>query len=131
MRGDDADHLKKDILNWCEPVLGDRIVDAYSVFFGDNHDDLRTMARHHIRLWRLILSQEKRRAAEARRDLLRLAARSRLGAEAVDAIDRLVLDELVDVAAVRFQGSPGTARLYSRAMIAAATILTETRLVAA
>lgn len=131
MRVDDADNFKRDILTWCEPVVGDRIVEAYAVFFGDNHEELRSMARQHIRLWRLILSQEKRRAAEARRDLLRLAARSRLGAEAVDAIDRLVLDELVDVAAARFQGSPGLARLYSRAMIAAATTLTETRLVAA
>jgi hypothetical protein len=131
MRVDDPGDIRKEMLSWSEPVLGDRIVEAYAACFGDNHEHLRLVARQHIRLWRMIIAQDKRRAAEARRDLLRLAALGRLGVEAVDAIDRLVLDELIDVTAARFQGSPVMARRYSRAMIEAATTLTETRFVAA
>jgi hypothetical protein len=131
MRFDDAADIKKDILAWSEPIAGDRILEAYHACFGLNEEQVRPMVRQHIRLWRLIISGEKRRAFDARRDLLRIAALSRVTAEAIDAIDSLVLDELVDVMASRFQGSPLTARNYSRLMVQAATTLTETRLAAA
>ena len=131
MRFDETNDFRRDMLDWSEPIVGDRIVDAYNSCFGGNQGFSKPMARQHIRLWRMIIGCDKRRATDARRDLLRLAGLSRLGAEAVDAIDRLVLDELVDVMASRFQGSPSTARSYGRLMIEAATTLTETRLAAA
>ena len=131
MRFDDAADIKQDMWAWSEPIVGDRIVEAYDACFGGDRGQMRPIARQHLRLWRLIISGDKRRAADARRDLLRLAAISRLTTEAIDAIDKLVLDELVDIMASRFRGSPGTARLYSRLMVEAATTLTETRLAAA
>jgi hypothetical protein len=131
MRLDDTDDIRRDILDWSEPVVSDRIADAYDVCFGGNAELCKPMSRQHTRLWRLIISSDKRRAADARRDLLRLARASRLGAEALDAIDRLVLDELVDVIASRFQGSPAATRRYSRLVVEAAATLTETRLVSA
>lgn len=131
MRFDDAVDTRTDLLAWSEPIVGDRIVEAYSACFGENDKYFRPMARQHIRLWRGIIAGHRQRAADARRDLLRLAALAQLGPETIDAIDRLVLDELVDIAAVRFQGSPSTARRYSRVMIEAATTLTEARVRAA
>ncbi|MDE2362680.1 MAG: hypothetical protein KGM42_08370 [Hyphomicrobiales bacterium] len=132
MRLDDNQiHMKSDVLAWSEPIIGDRIVEAYFACLGDNEAQVRPVARQHIRLWRAILSGEKRVASEARGDLLRLAAIARLGVEAVDSIDRLVLDELIDVLSSWLQRSPSAARAYSRIMIEAATTLTEARYAAA
>lgn len=131
MRLDDTDDIRLDILDWCEPVVGDRISDAYDACFGGNQDFCKPLARQHTRLWRLIIGADKRRAAEARRDLVRLARACRLGPEALDAIDRLVLDELIDVITSRFQGSPANTRRYGRLLIEASATLTETRLAAA
>lgn len=131
MRFDDADDVRQDMMEWSEPIVGDRIMDAYNVCFGGNQNFCKPLARQHIRLWRMVIGCDKRRAAEARRDLLRLASVSRLGAEAIDAIDRLVLDELVDILALRFQGSPSVARRYGRLMVETATTLTETKFAAA
>ena len=131
MRFDDTNEIRSDMLAWSEPIAGDRIMEAYSTCFGEDSEIFKSMARQHIRLWRTIIACDKPRAAAARRELLRLARLSRMGAEAIDAIDRLVLDELVEVMATRFNGSPASARSYGRLMIETATTLTETRLAAA
>ena len=131
MRFDDTDDIRRDIMDWSEPVASDRIAEAYDACFGGRADFCKPLSRQHTRLWRLIIVGDKRRAADARRDLLRLARACHLGPEAIDSIDRLVLDELVDVIANRFQGSPASTRLYGRMLIEASATLTETRLAAA
>jgi hypothetical protein len=131
MRLDDTENTRQDILDWSGPLVSDRIADAYDICLGGDVALCRPMSRQHARLWRMIISSDKRRAAAARRDLLILARASRLGAEAIDAIDRLVLDELIDVIAARFQRSPSATRRYNRLLIEAAATLTETRLAAA
>jgi hypothetical protein len=131
MRLDDTDDTRQDILDWSGPLVSDRIADAYELCLGGDRFLCQPMSRQHARVWRMIISADKRRAADARRDLLALARASRLGAEAIDAIDRLVLDELIDVIAARFQRSPAATRRYSRLLIEAAATLTETRLAAA
>jgi hypothetical protein len=131
MRFDDNADIRREILDWSEPIVGDRITAAYDICFGGNTDFCKPMSRQHCRVWKMIMSGDKRRAADSRSDLLRLARASRLGAEAIDAIDRLVLDELIDVISMRFRGSPADTRRYGRLLIEAASTLTETRLTAA
>jgi len=127
MRLDDTNDMRLDILDWSDPVVGDCLFEAYDSCFGGNMDLSRPMTRQHARVWRLIISGDKRRAAEARRDLLRMARTCRMGSEAVDAIDRLVLDELVDVMAARFRASPNDTRHCGRVLIEASATLVETR----
>ncbi len=131
MRLDDTNDIRQDILDWSDPLVGDRLSEAYDICFGGNMELCRPMTRQHSRVWRMIIGGDKRRAADARRDLLRLARACRLSVEALDSIDRLVLDELVDVIAARFQGSPANTRLYNRLMVEASATLVETRLTAA
>lgn len=127
MRLDDTNDIRREILDWSDPVVGDCLLEAYDACFGGNADWTRPMSRQHARVWRLIIGGDKRRAAEARRDLLKLAQTCRMGAEALDAIDRLVLDELVDVMAARFRRSSTDTRLYGRLLIEASATLVETR----
>mgnify|MGYP000249848418 CR=1 FL=1 len=131
MRLDDTNDMRRDILDWSDPVVGDCLFEAYDACFGGNDDLSRPMSRQHARVWRLIISGDKKRAAEARRDLLRLARTCRMGGEALDAIDRLVLDELVDVMAARFRGSSSDTRSYGRVLIEASATLVETRIASA
>ena len=127
MRLDDTNDMRRDILDWSDPVVGDCLFEAYDACFGGNNEWSRPMSRQHARVWRLIIGGDKKRAAEARRDLLRLARTCRMSAEALDAIDRLVLDELVDVMAARFRSSSINTRLYGRLLIEASATLVETR----
>ena len=122
MRLDDTNDMRRDILDWSDPVVGDCLFEAYDACFGGNMDWSRPMSRQHARVWRLIISGDKKRAAEARRDLLGLARTCRMGAEALDAIDRLVLDELVDVMAARFRTSSSDTRLCGRLLIEASAM---------
>lgn len=128
---DDTNDMRREILDWSDPVVVDCLFEAYDSCFGGNMDWSRPMSRQHARVWRHIIGGDKRRAAEARRDLLRLALACRMGAEALDAIDRLVLDELVDVMAARCRGSSSDTRSYSRLLIEASATLVETRMASA
>lgn len=131
MRFDDTHDIRLDMLDWSEPVVGDQLLEAYGACFGGNMDMCRPMTRQHARLWRFVIAGDKRRAAETRRDLIRLAHICRLANEAIDAIDQLVMDELFAVVAARFRGSPADTRSYGRLLIEASTTLVETRLASA
>lgn len=122
---------RADLAQWAAPLVSDRIAYAYDAFLGGKPSLCEPLWRQHGGFWRLILGGETARARVARAHLLALAHIVRLGPETIDAIDRLVLDELVDVVATRFQRSPASMRRYSRLLIDAAATLTETRLLAA
>ena len=127
MRLDDTNDMRLDILDWSGPVVGDCLIEAYETCLGENHHWSRPLCRQHARVWRHIIGGDKRQAAEARRELLQLARTCRLSAEALDAIDRLVLDELVDVMATRFRSSSNDTRRYGRLLIETSATLVETR----
>ncbi len=136
----DSDHPAKDaparearaeMAQWACPLVSDRIADAYEACLGGKPSLREPLWRQHGGFWRLVLGGEAARAKVARAHLLALARIARIGPETVDAIDRLVLDELVDVVATRFQRSPANTRFYSRLLIEAAATLAETRLMAA
>lgn len=119
---------RADIVSWSTPLIADCLDLAYQACFGQNQQLIDHFTQQHRRLWLSVVSNNMKKAAEARQMLNTLAKLCRLTDEAIEAIDELVLDELTDVVAMRFQGSPMKTRAYSRMLIDAATVLTETRL---
>lgn len=130
-RADELADARADLAQWATPLASDRIACAYDFMLGEIPALCEPLWRQHGGFWRLILDAETARARVARAHLLALAQIARIGPEAVDAVDRLVLDELMDVVAARFQRSPANTRRYGRLLIDAVARLTETRLLAA
>ena len=130
MRLSDLSAARRDLAEWSEPLIADRVSEIYTACFGGDQQRVRPMTLQHCRLWRNLLLQEGNRAQNARRELVRLGRLAGLESQTLDRIDEAVLDELADVVVARFHRSPATTRDYSRSLIRAATSLAEARLVA-
>jgi hypothetical protein len=128
LRTDEWTSERADIVGWSTPLIADCLDLAYQACFGQNQQLIDHFTLQHRRLWLSVVSNNMKKAAEARQTLNTLAKLCRLTDEAIEAIDELVLDELTDVVATRFQGSPMKTRTYSRMLMDAAAVLTQTRL---
>jgi hypothetical protein len=100
------------LLEWSEPIIFDRLLEAYSAQVGAGAPAWR-LARLHTRAWRAAIGGDMARFDAARRDLLDAMVQSSLG-EA----DAEIIVELLDIILARFQRSASTARSYHLALIA-------------
>lgn len=130
MRLLDLSAAQRDLAEWGEPLIAERLSEFYMACFDGNQQWAHQMTLQHCRLWRNLFLQEGIRAKNARRELLRLGRLVGLNSQTFDQIDRALLDELAEIVAARFHYSPATARDYSRSLVRAAASLVETRLAA-
>ena len=128
MRTDECASEREDIVGWSTPLIADCLGLAYKACFGQNDQLVDHFTQQHRRLWLSLVSNNPKKAAEARQTLQTLAKLCKLTDEAIHAIDEIVMDELTDVVSRRFQGSPAKTRSYNRILIDAATVLTQTRI---
>lgn len=121
---------RDDLARWSAPLIADCLGVAYRACLGGDDRLIGYFAAHHRRVWLSAVSGDWSDATEAQRTLGALAEMCRLSDEALDTIDHLVLDELSEVVARRYQGSPAKTRAYNRILIDAAAVLTRARLAA-
>lgn len=128
MRADTCAAERADIVGWSTPLIADCLDLAYRTCFGQNSQLVDHFTQQHRRLWLSVVANNPKKAAEACQTLATLAKMCRLTEEAIEAIDDIVMDELTEVVSRRFQGSPMKTSAYSRILIDAAAVLTQTRL---
>jgi hypothetical protein len=107
------------LLEWAEPIIFDRLLEAYRARVGAGAASWG-LARLHARAWRAAIGEDFARFDAARRDLGEALAQSSLGAADVAKADAEIIVELLDIILARFQRSLGTARSYHLALIALA-----------
>ena len=109
-------------LEWSEPVIVDRLVDAYQARLGRGSSPF-SLARLHARTWRALISGEMQTYAALRRDLVGALAECHLGVDDLVSADNEILVELLEVVMGRYQRSMSTAKSYHLALIALAAHL--------
>ena len=117
MRPPDLSAAQRDLLEWSQPLIADRVSDFYAACFDGDQDRLRMMKQQHCYVWRNLLLQDCDRIQPGRRQLVLLGKRSGIDSETLDQIDEAVLDELAEIIAVRFHRSAAKVRDYSRSLI--------------
>jgi hypothetical protein len=130
MRLSDLSVARRDLAEWSEPLIADRVGEIYAICFSGDQQRIRPMTRQHCRLWRNLLLQDSSRVQNARRELVRLGKLAGVESHTLDRIDEAVFDELAEVVVARFHRSPMTTRDYSKSLIRAASSLAEARFVA-
>jgi hypothetical protein len=109
-------------LEWSEPVIYDRLVDAYQVRLGRGCSPW-SLARMHARAWRALIAGEMSKYAALRRDLIAALAEWRLDVDDLAKADAEILVELLEVVMGRYQRSMSTAKSYHLALITLAAQL--------
>jgi hypothetical protein len=106
-------------LEWSEPVIFDRLVEAYQTHLGRG-PEARKIARLHARTWRALIVGDMAKYDALRWDLVEALDESPLDLEDLAEADSQILVELLDIVMTRYQRSMRTAKGYHLALIALA-----------
>jgi len=131
MHNQDLKYFFKDVASWAEPLIADQIYSFYATALKIKDLQGNQVVLQHRLFWRYLLTGQEKLALHARRELQNKASAHSIAPRALDEMDRLILDELMNVTLTRFHRSPLNVRNYSRTFVALAAQLTETRLAAA
>jgi hypothetical protein len=108
---------------WSEPIIFDRLLDAYRKRIGIGAPAW-TLARLHTLSWKAAISGDMNAFEKARWKLVNAVGDHQLGTADLAKADAEIIVELLDIVMARFQRSPSTARAYHLALIALAGRLT-------
>jgi hypothetical protein len=108
---------------WSEPIIFDRLLDAYRRRIGMGAPAW-TLSRLHTSAWKAAISGDVNAFEKARWKLGSAMREHRLNGEDLADADAEIIVELLDIVMARFQRSPSTARSYHLALIALAGRLT-------
>jgi len=111
---------------WCFPIVCDLVAETYGRVIGARHASLRLVAFCHSRLWQAMLHDDHTAAVKARMEVRGNLQMLGLEAAFADEVNELVLDELMDVVAQRFQRTPHRARIGAHILLNIAKNLTYT-----
>lgn len=111
------------LLQWSEPVIFDRLLDAYRRRLSDPQI-CRALARLHARVWRALISGDMGQFEALRYELLEALASQGLNLDCLADADERTLTELVEIVVARFHRSQRLATGYHLALIKLAGCLT-------
>jgi hypothetical protein len=106
-------------LEWSEPIIYDRLVEAYQTHLGPGPEP-RKFARLHARTWRALIVGDMGKYDALRWDLVEALDECPLELEDLADADAQILVELLDIVMSRYQRSMRTAKGYHLALIALA-----------
>jgi hypothetical protein len=107
---------RRGLLEWAEPVIYDRLCDAYLRSLGAGVDAFR-LARLHGRVWRALIAGDDANYERLRMELIAAVAGGGLDIAALGRADAQTLAELLDIVAMRFQRSERAASSYRLALL--------------
>ncbi len=111
------------LLQWSEPVIFDRLLDAYRRRLKDPQI-CRSLARLHARVWRALISGDMIQFETLRSELVESLASEGLNLDCLADADERTLTELVEIVVARFHRSQRVATGYHLALIKLAGSLT-------
>ncbi len=123
----DFTNKSAEIALWSAPLIADRVHDGYERLFGGANEFSETLSWLHRRLWQTLLEGDAPQAERARSDLMSVARLASLPAQEIEAIDAVIVDDLLRVILRHGASSRETARCCGMRLVQAASKLGEMR----
>ncbi len=104
------------LLEWADPIIFDRMLEAY----GAHSSDLKTvwrLARLHARVWRSLIEGDMKNFELRRADLVEALGQENLDLDRVAEADARTLQELLSVVVDRFHRMPRVSMNYHMALL--------------
>ncbi len=115
LRDFDAADGRRGLLEWAEPVIHDRLREAYQLRLGAGADATR-LARLHGQVWLGLIAGDEANYERLRTELIGAVARIGLEVAILGRADALTLAELLDIVVLRFQRSERATVTYGVAL---------------
>ena len=114
------------LMQWSDPVIFDRLRDAYGRKVGDPAIAWR-LARLHARVWRALISGQMDSFEMLRGELVGALAEQGLDLDCLAEVDSGTMTELLEIVIARFRQSQRVAKGYHLALMSLAGRLTMAR----
>lgn len=111
------------LLEWSEPVIYDRLRDAYRRRMG-NDPSCWSLARLHCRVWRALIAGDMDKFEQLRAELVAALDQHGLNLDNLAEADAQTMAELLEIVIARFQRSERVAMSYHLALMDLARRLT-------
>jgi hypothetical protein len=115
LRTADSAEARRGLLEWAEPVIYDRLRDAYQRRLGAGAESIG-LARLHCRVWRALIAGDEKNYEGLRAQLIVAVTRGGLEVACLGRGDAQTMAELLDIVAARFQRSGRQASSYRLAL---------------
>jgi len=115
LRNLDSADGRRGLLEWAEPVIYDRLREAYQRRLGAGAEALG-LARLHCRVWRALIAADEVKYEALRMELIAAVGRSGLDLACLGRGDAQTMAELLDIVVTRFQRSERVATSYRLAL---------------
>jgi hypothetical protein len=125
LRSFDARDGRLGLLEWSEPVIFDRLRDAYRRRVADAEAGW-ALARLHCRVWRALIAGDMSEFERLRGELLVAIVQRGLKLDSLAEADAQIVSELLEIVIARFQRSERVAKGYHLALIELAARLAPT-----
>ena len=117
------------MMAWAEPVIADRIAEAYRDQ-GAGDAQRRLLISQHRRLWRGMELAPVNLIPSLRQELHLGLDRAGIAPEVANAVDHVVMEELMDIVCARFRSSRDLAKGFSLVLLSAASHMGAARVMA-
>lgn len=107
---------------WAEPVIADCASEWYGRIL-PNRFALSIMARKQCSLWRAVIHDQAASVPLVSEELRRTAASFGLDQAALDDVNAVILEELVDIVLCRFRASKNATKTFSLVLMSATSCL--------
>jgi hypothetical protein len=122
MANTDARSGLSGLREWSEPVIHDRLMEAYRHKLGDDRAAV-TLARQHAGVWRALIGNNLAQFESMRSDLTKSMAAHGLNLDDLSDADAGIMLELLEIVLARYKRSARTAKGYHLALIQLASRL--------
>jgi hypothetical protein len=116
LRSFDARDGRLGLLEWSEPVIFDRLRDAYRRRVADGEAGW-ALARLHCRVWRALIAGDMSKFEHLRGELAVAIVQCGLRLDSLAEADAQIISELLEIVIARFQRSERVAKGYHLALI--------------
>ena len=116
LRSFDARDGRLGLLEWSEPVIFDRLRDAYRRRVADGEAGW-ALARLHCRVWRALIADDTAKFDRLRGELVVAIVHRGLKLDSLADADAQIISELLEIVIARFQRSQRVAKGYHLALI--------------
>jgi hypothetical protein len=124
---DQTNAARNEIIEAYGLFLESFVVEQYEARLGSSHPALKMLARIHFMLWRKLIEGDSAQMMQMQRGLLRHLEIHGVDARLVDQIDQAIIEELIDVIALRHRNSARALAAFNITIAASVSLLSSAR----
>jgi len=124
---DETNAARSELLEACGLFLESFVADQYAARLRSSHPIVKMLARIHVLLWHKLIEGNSAQMMQMQHALLRHLELHGINISLVDDIDQAIVEELIDIVALRYRNSARALSAFNMTIAASISTLSNAR----